>query len=58
MNMDLIPVKVAHPSPDTDVYKVGNIEITKKDAAILESINQLIEWNRELQARLIKVEGK
>jgi len=60
MNMDKIPINMFNESgePGAEVYSCGSLTITKTEYANVEKINDLIEWCRELQERLIKIEGK
>ena len=58
--MDKIPIKMFSSSgePGDESYSCGTLVITKSQYADEEKINDLIEWCRELQDRLIKIEGK
>lgn len=60
MNMDKIPIEMFNESgePGSEVYSCGSLTISKAEFANAEKINDLIEWCRELQSQLIKIEGK
>ena len=45
-------------SPGSESYYLGTLEISKGEYANSEKINELIEWNRDLQERLFKLEQK
>jgi len=55
--MDKIPLTEVKQWPDGK-RTLYDIPITECEYANAEKVNQLIDWNRELQDRLIKVEGK
>ena len=58
MNIDKIPIQLLNEDPVSETYSLGTVEISKGEYANSEKINDLIEWCRELQDRLIKLEGK
>jgi len=55
--MDTIPLSEVKELPD-GTRKLYDISITECEYANAEKINDLIEWCRELQERLFKLEGK
>ena len=56
--MDKIPINMVSQSPGEEIFHLGTLELSKGEYANSEKINDLIEWCRELQDRLIKLEGK
>jgi len=58
LNVDKIPLKEMSFSPGDESYHLGSLTISKSEYAYLEKTNQIVDWCRELQERLIKVEGK
>lgn len=56
--MDKIPISIFSEGIGNDTYTCGTLVITKAEYANAEKINDLIEWNRELQERILKLEGK
>lgn len=44
--------------PGAEAYTCGSLTLSKAEFANAEKINDLIEWCRELQSQLIKIEGK
>jgi len=60
MNMDKIPIEMFNESgePGGETFSCGSLTITKAEFANAEKINDLIEWCREIQSQLIKIEGK
>lgn len=55
MNMDKIPLDEIKTKKNGKMTLFG-IDIRKSEYANSEKINQLIEWNRELQTRLENIE--
>ena len=58
MNVDKIPIETMTYSPGDESYHLGTLEISKGEFANSEKINEIIEWNRDLQERLFKLEQK
>ena len=56
--MDKIPIDLIQLSPGNEKYRLGTLKISKADYANSEKINDLIEWLREHEDRLTKLEGK
>jgi len=56
--MDKIPIQLIQDSPGNETYHLGTLELTKAEFANAEKINDLIDWCRELDERLFKLEGK
>ena len=55
--MDKIPLTEVKEWPD-GTRTLYDITITESEYANAEKINQLIEWNRELQEKVFKLGGK
>ena len=58
MNVDKIPIETITYSPGDESYHLGTLEISKGEYANSEKINEIVEWVRDLQERLFKVEKK
>jgi len=57
--MDKIPIHMLSESPGDETFHCGTIkDITKKDYAVYEKINQMIDWLRELEEFKSKIEGR
>lgn len=56
--MDKIPIQMFQQSPGDETYRLGTLELTKAEYANAEKINDLIDWCRELQEKIFKLEGK
>ena len=55
--MDKIPIHMLSESPGDETFHCGTLVLTKAEYANAEKINQLVDWCRELQERLLKFEG-
>ena len=55
--MDKIPLEEVKESK-TGKLSLFGIYMSKCDYANIEKTNQLIDWNRELQEKVFKLEGK
>ena len=58
MNMDKIPIHMLSESPGDETFRCGTLVLTKAEYANAEKINQLVDWCRELQEQLLKIEGR
>ena len=58
MNIDKIPIETMVYSPGNESYHIGTLEISKGEYANSEKSNEIIEWVRDLQERVFKLEQK
>lgn len=56
--MDKIPIHMLSELPGEETFHCGTITLSKGEYANAEKINQLVDWCRELQEKIILLEGK